>query len=137
MCSRLAVYMCVCVHNTWNSEQVEAGNIVAIAGLKHARTGDTLVGPKDVKTKDLRLHGIDFPEPVFSCSIEAESSADADALEEALVCMMREDPSVRVVHDNETGQLLLSGMGELHLDVVISRLRYVLLYGTRRSLAHP
>eukprot|EP00038_Savillea_parva_P004079 m.133803 g.133803 ORF g.133803 m.133803 type:complete len:837 (+) comp11366_c1_seq3:134-2644(+) len=104
-------------------EEVEAGNIVAIAGLKHARTGDTLVGPKDVKTKDLRLHGIDFPEPVFSCSIEAESSADADALEEALVCMMREDPSVRVVHDNETGQLLLSGMGELHLDVVISRLR--------------
>jgi translation elongation factor EF-G len=105
--------------------QVEAGNIVAIAGLKEARTGDTLVGMKDVKTKDFRLHGIDCPEPVFTCSIEAMSTADADALEAALACLTREDPSVRVVNDEETGQLLLSGMGELHLDVVLSRLRLV------------
>lgn len=114
---------------------MEAGNIVAIAGLKEARTGDTLVGLKDAKTKDCRLKGIDCPEPVFTCSIEAASSADADALEEALGCVTREDPSVRVVHDSETGQLLLSGMGELHLEVVISRLRCVRFARTITAIA--
>jgi len=104
-------------------DEVDAGNIVAIAGLKTARTGDTLVAMKDDKTKGARLAGIDCPEPVFTCSLEAQSSADADALEDALACITREDPSVRVVNDDETGQLLLSGMGELHLDVVLSRLR--------------
>lgn len=66
--------------------------------------------------------GIDIPEAVFTCSIEAQSSQDEKEFEEALFCMQKEDPSVRVTTDSDTGQLLISGMGELHLEIVCSRL---------------
>lgn len=83
-------------------EEIDYGNIVAIAGLRTACTGDTLVGSRDARTHNYKLRGIDLPEPVFTCSIEAESAADADALDEALVCVTREDPSVHVTRDEET-----------------------------------
>eukprot|EP00041_Stephanoeca_diplocostata_P034675 m.1194265 g.1194265 ORF g.1194265 m.1194265 type:complete len:786 (-) comp24561_c0_seq9:2641-4998(-) len=104
-------------------DAVTAGNIVSIVGMKGAKTGDTLVGAGDSKTSGCRMHGIDAPEPVFTCSIEADTAADEDALVHALECITREDPSVRVTTDADTGQQLLSGMGELHLDIVLSRLR--------------
>ena len=72
---------------------------------------------QDKKTASYRMDGIDFPEPVFTCSIEAESSQQADDFEVALTRLQVEDPSVHVVQNDETGQTLLSGMGELHLQV--------------------
>lgn len=100
--------------------EVGAGGIGAALGLKHAATGDTLITPEH--PSPLRLSGVRIPPPVFVSAIEPVSSADAKPVEEALQLLQREDPSFEVVQDAETGQTLLKGMGELHLDILRERL---------------
>jgi elongation factor G len=96
-----------------------AGQIFAVVGLKETRTGDTLSDP----AHPLRLGGISSYEPVLSQAIETASLKDRDLLLEALARVADEDPSFRYGEDAETGQLLVSGMGELHLEIVAERLR--------------
>jgi elongation factor G len=96
-----------------------AGQLFAVVGLKEARTGDTLSDP----AHPMRLGGISSYEPVLSQAIETASLRDRDLLLEALARIADEDPSFRFGEDPETGQLLVSGMGELHLEIVAERLR--------------
>ncbi|KAA0178298.1 hypothetical protein FNF27_00150 [Cafeteria roenbergensis] len=103
-------------------DAVPAGQIGAAAGLKRARTGDTLCASSNAK-EAVRLPGLLLPEPVFTASIEADSAGQQRQLEAALEVLVRQDPSLRVTEDAETGQLLLSGMGKLHLEVAVERLR--------------
>lgn len=103
-------------------ESISAGHIGAAVGLKHTYTGDTLVSAKDT-TLRVVLPGVQIPKPVFTCSIEAESSAKQKELETALDNLQREDPSFVVAVEDETGQMLMSGMGELHLEILQERLR--------------
>ncbi len=98
--------------------ELRAGDIGAVIGLKLTATGDTLC---DLK-RPIVLERIEFPDPVISVAIEAKSTADQDKMEQALDRLQMEDPSCRVRRDVETGQLLLSGMGELHLDILVDRL---------------
>lgn len=100
-------------------DQVEAGDIVALAGLKEVYTGHTLCDEK----KPLLLEPITFPEPVISVAIEPKTQQDIDKLGQALAKMMDEDPTFLVKVDNELGQTIISGMGELHLEIIIDRLR--------------
>lgn len=100
-------------------ESVSAGDIVAIAGFKQIATGDTICDQKHL----IRFESVMFPEPVISIAIEAKSSADSDKLLKALERLQNEDPSFRVSFNAETGQTLLSGMGELHLDIIVDRLK--------------
>jgi elongation factor G len=95
-----------------------AGDIVAVAGLKVTRTGDTLCRID----KPLLLEKLDFPEPVISVAIEPKTKADEDKLGEALSKLELEDPSFRVTVNEETGQRIISGMGELHLEIIVDRL---------------
>jgi elongation factor G len=99
-------------------QEVLAGDIAAIIGAKNTFTGDTLCDP----AKPIVLEAIKFPEPVISVSIEPRTKADQDKMAEALRRLMEEDPTFRVRTDEETGQTLISGMGELHLDVLVDRM---------------
>jgi elongation factor G len=99
-------------------ETAGPGEIVALVGLKETATGDTLCE----KAHPIALESIRFPEPVISMAMEPRSTADRERLEEALAKVGREDPTFRVGHDVETGQLIVSGMGELHLEVLKNRL---------------
>ncbi len=101
-------------------EEVTAGQIVAAVGLKTTTTGDTICGSRDDATV---LETITFPDPVVSVAIEPRSRADQDKLSDALVFMSDEDPTFRVAYDDETGQTIISGMGELHLDIIVDRIR--------------
>ncbi len=96
-----------------------AGEIVAAAGMKHARTGDTLC-PQDAQ---VLLERIDGYRPVISLALEPRNSGEADKLEDVLNKMLLEDPTLEVHRDEGTDQLLISGMGELHLEVVLERIR--------------
>ncbi len=100
-------------------DEAGAGDIVAVMGLKESLTGDTLCDPK----RPVMLEKIEFPETVISMSIEPQSSADRDRLKEALGMLSRENPTFTYEVNEETGQTLISGMGELHLEVLINRLR--------------
>jgi elongation factor G len=100
-------------------ETVGAGEIVAIAGFKLIATGDTICDQKH----PLRFESVIFPEPVISIALEVRSSADTDKLQKALERLQNEDPSFRVSFNGETGQTLLSGMGELHLEIIVDRLK--------------
>jgi elongation factor G len=100
-------------------EQAKAGDIVAAAGMKHARTGDTLCS----REAPILLESISGYKPVISLAIEPRNSEEADKLDEVLEKFLLEDPTLSVVQDEETGQVILSGMGELHLEVVLERLR--------------
>jgi elongation factor G len=95
-----------------------AGEIIAIAGLKNTLTGHTL---SDIQ-KPIKLEGLEYPDPVVSIAIEPKSSKDLERLEEVLKFLLDEDPSLRLKKDNETGQMILSGMGELHLEIIIDRI---------------
>lgn len=95
-----------------------AGDIVAALGLKHTRTGDTLSDSND----PVILESMDFPEPVISVAVTPKSRDDVEKLSRALGRLLREDPSLHVNLDRETGQTILSGMGELHLDIITDRL---------------
>lgn len=100
-------------------EEAYAGDIVALVGLKFTKTGDTLCSEDD----PILLEKMDFPEPVISVAIEPKTKADQDKLGEALSKLMDEDPTFRVTVDDETGQTLISGMGELHLEIIVDRLK--------------
>ncbi|XP_071496611.1 ribosome-releasing factor 2, mitochondrial-like [Diadema antillarum] len=109
---------------------MSAGNIAVAVGLKQTVTGDTLVASKasyNTARKSLRqqplLEAVNIPDPVFFCTIEPPSQAYQADLEAALECLQREDPSLQVKMDEDTGQLILSGMGELHLDIIQDRIR--------------
>jgi len=97
---------------------VEAGDIIGIIGLRSAVTGDTLCDPQH----PILLESITFPETVIAMAIEPESSAERKKLAEVLEMMKRQDPTFRAVESEETGQTLISGMGELHLEVIRHRL---------------
>ena len=97
---------------------VSCGDIVGIIGLRHSITGDTLCDPQD----PILLETIDFPDTVISMAIEAESSAERKKLADTLEMMKRQDPTFRAQENEETGQTLISGMGELHLEVIKHRL---------------
>ena len=99
-------------------EELGAGDIGAILGLKFSFTGDTLSDP----TNPVLLETINFPEPVISIAIEPKTKADQDRMSESLVKLAEEDPTFRVRQDEATGQTVISGMGELHLDVLVTRL---------------
>jgi len=99
-------------------DAVFTGDIVAAVGLKQTFTGDTLCDP----AHPIVLETMNFPEPVISVAIEPKTAADQDKLVAALLKLTEEDPTFRVRHDDETGQTLISGMGELALDVMVTRL---------------
>jgi len=100
-------------------KSLSAGEIVAVVGLKHTKTGHTICVP----TAPIILEAMDFQKPVISVSIEAESKADQDNLSEALIKLSDEDPTFTVKTDDETGQTVISGMGELHLEILVDRLK--------------
>lgn len=100
-------------------EQAEAGTIVAAIGMKGSYTGDSLCD----KSNPILLEKIDFPAPVVELSVEAKTNADLDKLSVALGKLLLEDPSLQVITDEDTGQTILKGMGELHLEIVVDKLR--------------
>jgi elongation factor G len=99
-------------------DEIGAGEIAAVVGLKATTTGDTLA----VDTAPIRLESMTFPEPVISVAIEPKTKSDQDKLGNALQRLSEEDPTFRVRTDEETGQTLISGMGELHLEIIVDRL---------------
>jgi elongation factor G len=96
-----------------------AGDIVAAVGLKHTRTGDTLCNEDD----PIILEKMTFPEPVIHVAIEPKTKADQEKMGEALQKLSEEDPTLRVSTNEETGQTIISGMGELHLEIIIDRMK--------------
>jgi elongation factor G len=106
-------------NNREDIKEAYAGDIVALAGLKEARTGDTLCDPQ----KPVILEKMEFPEPVIEIAIEPKSKADQEKLGVALAKLAAEDPSFRVSTDVESGQTILKGMGELHLDIKVDILK--------------
>ncbi|MBW1751201.1 MAG: elongation factor G, partial [Deltaproteobacteria bacterium] len=99
-------------------ETISAGDIGAVVGLKFTTTGDTLCGSGDF----IVLETMEFPEPVIGVAIEAKTKADEGKLTESLDKIAREDPSFRISVDEDTGQQIISGMGELHLEIIVDRL---------------
>jgi elongation factor G len=106
-------------NNREDIKEAYAGDIVALAGLKETRTGDTLCDPD----KPVILEKMEFPEPVIEIAIEPKSKADQEKLGVALAKLAAEDPSFRVSTDQESGQTILKGMGELHLDIKVDILK--------------
>ena len=100
-------------------KEVLAGDIAAAIGLKDVTTGETLCAPDNIVT----LEKMDFPDPVISVAVEPRSKADQEKMSIALGKLAQEDPSFRVESDEESGQTIISGMGELHLDVLVDRMR--------------
>ena len=100
-------------------KEVRAGDIAAAVGLKDVTTGDTLCDLKNVVT----LERMEFPEPVISVAVEPKTKADQEKLGVALGKLAKEDPSFRVHTDEESGQTIISGMGELHLDIIVDRMK--------------
>jgi len=99
-------------------DEVGAGNIVAVVGIKNSVTGDTLCDPDN----PIVLERMEFPPPVISMSIEPKTADDKRKLSEALVVIRREDPSFRSEYNDETGQTIIAGMGELHLEIIKNKL---------------
>jgi len=112
-------------------EELAAGEIGVVIGLKHARTGDTLCPLGEHVT----LEGMSFPEPVVSSALEAQSSSDEEKLDTALVSLALDDPTFLVKMDENTGQRIISGMGELHLDVLATRLERE--FGLKARMGKP
>lgn len=100
-------------------KEVRAGDIAAAVGLKDVTTGDTLADMKNIIT----LERMEFPEPVISVAVEPKTKADQEKMGIALSKLAQEDPSFRVASDEESGQTIISGMGELHLDIIVDRMR--------------
>ncbi len=112
-------------------EEVRAGDIAAIVGLKDAVTGETLA----TKDHPIILESMDFPAPVISVAIEPKTKADQEKLSAALVKLAKEDPTFKVRVDFDTGQTLISGMGELHLEIIVDRLTRE--FGVQASVGKP
>ena len=106
-------------NNREDLDEIRAGDIVAMVGLKHTKTGDTLCTEND----PIVLERMAFPEPVIQIAIEPKTKADQDKLSDALVKLSDEDPTFKVKVHEETGQTLISGMGELHLEILVDRMR--------------
>ncbi|PID59754.1 MAG: elongation factor G [Gammaproteobacteria bacterium] len=106
-------------NNREEIKEVRAGDIAAAVGLKEVTTGDTLCDQKH----EILLERMEFPEPVISVAVEPRTLADQDKMATALGRLAREDPSFRVSTDEESGQTIISGMGELHLDIIVDRLK--------------
>ena len=106
-------------NNREDIKEAFAGDIVALAGLKEVRTGDTLCDPQ----KAVILEKMEFPDPVIEIAIEPKSKADQEKLGTALAKLVAEDPSFRVSTDQESGQTIIKGMGELHLDIKVDILK--------------
>src|SRR5437667_9408832 len=106
-------------NNREDIKEAFAGDIVALAGLKEVRTGDTLCDSH----KPVILEKMDFPDPVIEIAIEPKSKADQEKLGVALAKLVTEDPSFRVTTDPESGQTIIKGMGELHLDIKVDILK--------------
>jgi len=100
-------------------DQVQAGDIAAAVGMKDLKTGDTLCALKS----PIVLESMSFPEPVISVAVEPKTQKDLDRMGMSLAKLIEEDPTLRVRTDEETGQTVLSGMGELHLEIIIDRMR--------------
>ncbi len=100
-------------------DEVYAGDIAAAIGLKNTRTGDTLCDESD----PIILEKMSFPEPVIQIAIEPKTKADQDKLSESLAKLAEEDPTLKITSNEETGQTLISGMGELHLEIIVDRLK--------------
>ena len=105
-------------HRTEISE-VDAGNIAAVVGLKNTTTGDTLCDEKN----PIILENMVFPEPVIQMSVEPKTKADSDKMGLALAKLAEEDPTFKTYTDEETGQTIIAGMGELHLDIIVDRMK--------------
>jgi elongation factor G len=99
-------------------DTLSTGEIGAVVGLKNSYTGHTICDSKN----PIILESVEFPEPVISMSVEPKSRADADSLTDALSKLVTEDPTFRITQDEESGQTIVSGMGELHLEILITRL---------------
>ncbi|MBE0642641.1 MAG: elongation factor G [Bacteroidetes bacterium] len=112
-------------------ETAYTGDICAAIGLKHTRTGDTLCDEAD----QVVLEKMDFPEPVIDVAIEPKSKADQENLGEAIQKLAEEDPTFRVHTDEETGQTIISGMGELHLEILIDRMKRE--FGVEANVGKP
>ncbi|PTL83874.1 elongation factor G [Vitiosangium sp. GDMCC 1.1324] len=112
-------------------DEVHAGDICAALNLRGVRTGDTLCAPE----APVVLETLQFPEPVIQLAVEARSRAEQQKMEDGLTRLAAEDPSLRVEVDPETGQQLLSGMGELHLEIIVDRLRTE--YGVETRVGQP
>src|SRR5882724_846815 len=111
--------------------EIGAGDIAAVIGFKHSRTGDTLCDFH----KPIVLESLHFPEPVLSIAIEPKTQADMDRLAQSLDRLTQEDPSFRRTVDEETGQTIISGMGELHLEIIADRL--VREFGIEANVGKP
>ncbi|TBU88123.1 elongation factor G [Stutzerimonas kirkiae] len=112
-------------------KEVRAGDIAALIGMKDVTTGDTLC---DID-KPIILERMDFPEPVISVAVEPKTKADQEKMGIALGRLAQEDPSFRVKTDEETGQTIISGMGELHLDIIVDRMRRE--FGVEANIGKP
>ena len=99
--------------------EIFAGDIAAIVGPKESFTGETLCDAKN----QILLETIEFPDPVIKVAVEPKSKADQDKMTEALIKLAEEDPTFKVQYDDQTGQTVISGMGELHLDIIVDRLK--------------
>ena len=112
-------------------KEVRAGDIAAAVGLKDVTTGDTLCALKDVIT----LERMEFPDPVISVAVEPRTKADQEKMGIALSKLAQEDPSFRVHTDEESGQTIISGMGELHLDIIVDRMKRE--FGVEANVGKP
>jgi elongation factor G len=128
---KIARLFAIHAHKRERLDLAPAGSIVVAAGLKLSTTGDTLCSPDD----PILLERIDSYEPVIFIAIEPKSQAAKERLDFALAKVVEEDPTFQVREDEETGQTLISGMGELHLDVVVDRLKRE--YGVQASVGKP
>src|SRR5881392_4151379 len=108
-----------------------AGDIVALAGLKDTTTGDTLCA----QSSPIILERMSFPDPVISQAVEPKTKADQEKMGLALNRLAQEDPSFRVHTDEESGQTIISGMGELHLEILVDRMRRE--FGVEASVGKP
>ncbi len=106
-------------NNREDIKEARAGDIVAFAGMKDVRTGDTLCDPN----KPIVLERMEFPEPVIEVAVEPKTKADHDKMGVALQRLAAEDPSFRVKSDQESGQTIIAGMGELHLEIIVDRMK--------------
>ena len=112
-------------------KEVRAGDIAAAVGLKDVTTGDTLSDPRNVIT----LERMEFPEPVIAVAVEPKTQADQEKMGIALGKLVKEDPSFRVHTDQESGETIISGMGELHLEIIIDRMRRE--FGVEANVGKP
>jgi elongation factor G len=112
-------------------DEVFAGDIAAAIGLKEVKTGDTLC----IETNPIILEAMNFPEPVIAVAIEPKTKADQDKLTNGLIKLADEDPTFRVFTDPETNQVIISGMGELHLEIIVDRLKRE--FGVEAGVGRP